>query len=105
MASVVLPDTAAVRRLCGISEDLTGETVAAFDSRLMAFVADADARVAMPVGESVYDGTSWTARQASALGSVVGYRAGALFLRDVLVRKATGLQEPLNQEESERIEA
>lgn len=105
MASVTSPSTTTTIRLCGLSRYVTDETQALFETRLTSFIADAAGDVAMDVGESAYDGSGWSTREAAALANAVAYRAGALFLLDPEVRKLLGVQQPLLMEDAESVAA
>lgn len=104
MASVSNPTATEVRRYCGLDEQITGESSANFDTRLTSFISDAAAEVAMAVGESAFDGSTWTTRAALALKRALALRTGAGFLMDPATRKRMGTQEPLLMEDGESID-
>ena len=105
MASIVLPTATEVERYTGVTRYLTGDGESAFRAQLSALVTDAEAETAVAVGEDAFDGSAWTTRQALLLKQAVALRAGVGLLTYCMVQDATGTQQPLLMEDSDRIEA
>jgi hypothetical protein len=106
MASVTPVTAENVRDWTGISTLITGEaSIAALDAVLAAHIGTAEAEVALAVGESAYDGSSWTARQVTLLQRAVAYGAAYYFLQEPYLRKVVGSHEPLLSQDAEAIAA
>lgn len=100
MSAYTRPQVDYVAQLCGLHESIQGLEEADLTHQLALQIAGCERVVAFSVGETVFDATDLTERQALAYADAVAYRAGARVLRAVAVQKVTGTQEPNLMEDS-----
>jgi len=107
MASYIRPNAAEVVNLTGLNALITGSDQTLFLQALEQRIQDGEDECAAVVGESTFDGSSWTARQARMLSRATAYRTAALALDVPWLQVATGTQEPLlmDPDEIENVQA
>lgn len=101
MPSVTTPSAKQVIQQCGLRDYLPLDR--GLEEVIQRVIPQAEAQTALAVGETTYDSTALSARQATALQLAVIYRTGALVLTEPMIRKVLGTHEPLDAEDSDSL--
>jgi len=101
MAGYTSPTASQIQDWTGINTYILDLTSQELSDRLTALVALAEAEAAIEVGESVFDGTGFTARQVTLLQMLVAYRTAVKFLLLPELQVATGSHEPLLMDQAQ----
>lgn len=105
MASYSSPSWQQIKRRTGLNFSIEGWEEADLKRKLIDLRGDAEAKLALVIGESAWDGSSLTARQVSTMQRAVCLQTAAFYLRSPEVEKVTGTQEPLLMEDGGDIAA
>lgn len=101
--AVTKPTAYEVIAWTGVNRYILDDAAIQIEERLEDYIDQAEADVALAVGESAFDAHAWTARQLSGLRRAIAGKAAAKLLRAVELTKVTGTQEPLLMEDAGNI--
>ena len=103
MPSYSAPTPEQIKTWTGVNVSAVGLTAEQLGTLLDELLVNAEAEVAQICGESRFDSSGLTERQAATLAEAVACGVGSRFLSAPQVMKATGTQRPLLAERSEEI--
>lgn len=96
MASYAAPTGEQILDWTGLNTYIRDDAAPSFASWLESLLENAEAEVAVAVGEDEFDGSDWTDRRAKLLTLAVAYYVAAAALVSSEVTRVTGTYEPYN---------